>query len=218
MSIPPIGAYPMPTTNDVPRSMVDWNVSQYRAVLLIHDMQNYFLAKFPGDSPTLDLVRNIARLRECCADLGIPVAYTAQPGGMNSKQRGLLKDFWGPGMTVDSADREIVAELAPADHERVFTKWRYSAFHNSGLLDYLRDCGRDQLIVCGVYAHVGCLITACDAFSHDIQPFLVCDAVADFSPEEHRMAVSYAAQRCAAVPTTDQVLAALTSTASVPTG
>ncbi|CAO0836759.1 hypothetical protein SMICM17S_04668 [Streptomyces microflavus] len=28
----------------------------------------------------------------------MPVAYTAQPGSMTPEQRGLLKDFWGPGI------------------------------------------------------------------------------------------------------------------------
>jgi trans-2,3-dihydro-3-hydroxyanthranilic acid synthase len=63
------------------------------------------------------------------------------------------------------------------------------------------------LLVCGVYAHVGCLVT----FSHDIQPFLVADAVADFSPQYHQLALSYAAERCAATPETDTVHAAITT-------
>jgi isochorismate hydrolase len=99
--------------------------------------------------------------------------------------------------------------LAPGPFNRVFTKWRYSAFHRSELLPFLRAQGRDQLLICGIYAHVGCLITACDAFSHDIEPFLVADAVADFSAEYHRLALWYAAERCAATPPTSAVVQAL---------
>jgi isochorismate hydrolase len=69
--------------------------------------------------------------------------------------------------------------------------------------------GRDQLLICGVYAHVGCLMTACNAFTHDIEAFLVADAVADFSWSYHELALNYAAQRCPRTPSTATVLAEL---------
>ncbi|GHA01100.1 hypothetical protein GCM10010329_23450 [Streptomyces spiroverticillatus] len=138
---------------------------------------------------------------------GVPVAYTAQPGGMGDEQRGLLKDFWGPGMRTDPADREVIDELTPGPDDWSLTKWRYSAFFRSDLLERMRAAGRDQLIVCGVYAHVGVLMSTVEAFTHDIQPFLVADAVADFSAEYHHMAVRYAAERCAVVLTAKEVAA-----------
>ena len=47
----------------------------------------------------------------------------------------------------------------------------------------------------------------CDPpFTHDVQPFLVYDAVADFSAEHHRMAMDYAAGCCAVVLSTKEVL------------
>jgi isochorismate hydrolase len=168
-------------------------------------MQRYFLAPFPEEVHD-PLVRNTVLLRERCAALGVPVAYTAQPGDMTDEQRGLLKDFWGPGMHVDPADRQVVDELAPAPEDWVFTKWRYSAFFRSDLLGRMREHGRDQLVVCGVYAHVGVLMSAVEAFTNDIETFLVADAVADFSEEYHRMAVTYAAQRCAVVTTAKEVV------------
>lgn len=65
----------------------------------------------------------------------------------------------------------------------------------------MRDTRRDQLVLCGVYAHVGVLATAIEAFTNDIQVFLVADATADFSAEYHRSALKYAAERCARVTT-----------------
>ncbi|MCX5197292.1 isochorismatase family protein [Streptomyces sp. NBC_00249] len=203
--IPTIEAYPMPTSGDLPLNTAAWSVDPARAVLLVHDMQRYFLAPLPEPLRS-ELVRNAALLRERCADLGVPVAYTAQPGGMTDRQRGLLRDFWGPGMRTSRADREIVEPLAPRPEDWVLTKWRYSAFHHTDLLARMRDSGRDQLVVCGVYAHVGVLATAVESFSHDIETFLVADALADFSEEDHRRTLSYAAQRCAVVTTAKEVL------------
>jgi isochorismate hydrolase len=210
VGLPPIAPYPMPGPADLPANTARWTADPDRAVLLVHDMQRYFLAPYPaGSALRRTLLDNLVRLRARCAELGVPVAYTAQPGGMTEDQRGLLQDFWGPGMTTSAEDRRIVDELAPAAGDWTFTKWRYSAFARTDLRERMRAAGRDQLLIGGVYAHVGILMTACDAFTQDIRPFLLADAVADFTPADHRMALEYAARRCASVTTTGQVLAAL---------
>lgn len=93
----------------------------------------------------------------------------------------------------------------PRDGDTLLTKWKYSAFVRTDLLERLREQGRDQLVVTGVYAHIGVLMTARYAWMRDVQAFVVADAVADFSEREHRMALEWAAGRCAVVTTTDRV-------------
>lgn len=203
--IPDIAAYPLPGRGDLPERRVPWTVDPSRAVLLVHDMQRYFLRPFAAELAD-QVTANIAAVLGHCRAAGMPIAYTAQPGSMSVEERGLLRDFWGPGMRVDPADREIVDVLAPGPDDWRLTKWRYSAFHRSDLLERMRSSGRDQLILCGVYAHIGVLMTAVDAYTHDIQPFLVADAVADFSLERHRMGLDYAARCCAAVVSTKELV------------
>lgn len=206
MPIPAIPPYPMPTPATLPEAVVGWCVDPRRAAVLVHDMQAYFLAPFDARrSPAAELIVNCRRLLDAAAAVGVPVVYSAQPGAMSTVERGLLHDFWGPGMGR-GPDTDIPAELAPCLDDHVVTKWRYSAFQRTDLADHLRALQRDQLIVTGVYANTGCLATAVDAFSLDVEVFLLPDAVADFSADEHWRAVEYAAARCAAVPTTDQVL------------
>jgi bifunctional isochorismate lyase/aryl carrier protein len=65
---------------------------------------------------------------------------------------------------------------------------------------------RNQLIITGVYAHIGCMTTATDAFMRDIKPFFVADALADFSREEHLMSLKYVAGRSGRVVMTDELL------------
>ncbi|ADH66470.1 isochorismatase family protein [Nocardiopsis dassonvillei] len=210
MSLPAIEPYPMPGEGDLPDNRMSWSVDPDRCVLLIHDMQRYFLDAFsPDEEPVPSLIANVGALRSACAALGVPRVYTAQPGSQDPDDRGLLTDLWGEGLRDDPAHTAIVEGLEPADDEIVMTKWRYSAFARSGLEEYLRDAGRDQLVVCGVYAHIGVLTTACDAFMRDVQAFVVADAVADFSAGDHAMALSYAARRCAGTVSTKGVLAAL---------
>ncbi|GLI09139.1 isochorismatase [Paenibacillus tyrfis] len=210
MALPAITPYPMPTASDLPTNRVNWTPDPKRAVLLIHDMQQYFVDAFTaGASPVIELLENIRALRSACDELGIPVVYSAQPGGQTPEQRGLLQDFWGPGINDGPYQKQIVKELPPGERDIVLTKWRYSAFQKTDFRARLTQLGRDQLIVCGIYAHIGCLMTSCEAFMQEVEPFFVADAVADFSLEKHRLAITYAAERCAVVMTTERLIKAL---------
>lgn len=207
-ALPTIDPYPMPGI--LPANRMDWEADASRCVLLVHDMQRYFLDAFaPDDEPVSELVANIGALLDRCRANGVPRIFTAQPGAQKQQDRGLLRDLWGEGLRDEPAHSAIVEDLTPAPGEVVLTKWRYSAFARTDLEERMRALGRDQLIVCGVYAHIGVLMTACDAFMRDIQAFVVADAVADFSAQEHEMALSYAARRCAATVTTEELLAVL---------
>lgn len=196
MSIPNAESYLLPQAEELIANKVSWPFEPARAALLIHDMQNYFLKFWGADSPLVNqVIANIARLRQQCDVLGIPVFYTAQPTQQSAEDRALLNDMWGPGLNRHPEEQQVVAALAPRSQDTVLTKWRYSAFQRSPLEQQLKEAGRDQLIITGVYAHIGCLSTATDAFMRDIKPFMVADALADFTREEHLMALKYTSGR-----------------------
>ncbi|MGO2660140.1 isochorismatase family protein [Mycetocola reblochoni] len=201
MPLPRISPYELPPV-DTTQNRTSWRIEPDRAVLLVHDMQRHFVDAFV-DAPEAQISTAItairALLRRCRAQ-GIPVVYTAQPPGQDQADRGLLTDLWGPGLATPESAR-IVDELEPAASDDVLTKWRYSAFHRSDLAHRMRNRRRDQLIVTGVYAHIGCLTTALDAFMQNIEVFFAADAQADFSLEEHEMAIRYVAGRCGQVTT-----------------
>lgn len=210
MTIPKVDAYPLPGEAELPSSRVEWRVDATRAVLLVHDLQEYFLDFYGADSTLVEqLLHNVSHLRRACKSAGIPIVYTAQPHEQSAEQRGLLTDMWGPGITAWPESWRIAAAVGPDVDDTVFTKWRYSAFSRTQLESWLQEIGRDQLLICGVYAHIGCQATACDAFMADVQPFLVADAVADFSRRHHDGAMSYVAGCCGVVTSCSQVLEAL---------
>lgn len=202
MALPAITPYPMPSADELPANRADWNVDPARAVLLVHDLQNYFLSAYDRQAaPVPELLAHVAELKKEAARLGVPVLYTAQPGGQSAEERGLQQDFWGPGLPADEHAAAIADEVAPDDGDTVITKWKYSGFVRTDLLERLREQGRDQIVLTGVYAHIGVLMTACDAWMQDIQAFVVADAVADFSADDHAMALRWAAGKCAVVTT-----------------
>lgn len=210
MGLPSIPPYPLPTPDELPPSRVGWSLMATRAALLIHDMQRYFASAYGNaDQPLPQVIANIVAIREACDRAGVPVFYTAQPVRQNPIERGLQADFWGPGMQLDPEHRAIIDPLAPREHDTVLTKWRYSAFQRSDFAERLAAAGRDQLIVTGVFAHIGCLATTFEAFTRDIRPFYVADATADFSREKHDMALAIAAGCCARVMTSRDIVGAL---------
>jgi bifunctional isochorismate lyase / aryl carrier protein len=208
MSIAPISPYDLPAPDTWPNNRVSWALEPARAVLLVHDMQNHFVAPFgTGHAALTPVLANIAALVQRAQAAGLPVIYSEQPGGQRPEQRGLLQDFWGSGVPADGRAAGIVDCLAPAEGAWRLTKWRYSAFQKTDLAERLQRAGRDQLLVCGVYAHLGCLLTASEAFMRDVKPFFIGDAVADFSRTHHDWALRYAAERCARLAPTEAVLA-----------
>lgn len=209
MTIRSIAPYALPTAADLPQDKVSWSVDPARAVLLIHDMQDYFVGFYGAANPAIvSCIDRIVRLKRHLKALGVPVVYTAQPPVQSDADRGLLNDMWGPGLTAKPDLAGIVAPLAPDADDRVLTKWRYSAFFRAPLAEMMAEAGRDQLLICGIYAHIGVMQTALDAFMRGIEPFLVADAIADFSREDHMMALRYVARNAGRTIHSDSVLAA----------
>ncbi len=211
--LPAIAPYRMPAP-PTPQAL-EWTPDPDKAVLLLHDLQGYFFQRRYGldAPPAADLLANTLALRQSCAEVGVPVLYSVQPGGQSPAERGLLLDLWGAGPSDDPADTGLPTALIPAPSDQVIVKHRYSALHGTPLADILAGQGRTQIIICGVYAHIGILATALDAVMRDIQPFVVADAVADFSADDHQMALDWIARCCGRVLATRQVQLALRTAA-----
>lgn len=209
MALPDLIDYSTPR---VPDSRATWRLEPHRAAVLVHDLQHYFLRPYaPGCEALRDTLSGTARILSEARAQDVPVFYTAQTGRSTGVVRGLQGDLWGPGMQPIPEHTAIVPEVAPAPGDTVLVKHRYSAFAHSDLADRLAADGRDQLVITGVYAHIGVTATAFDAFQREVHPFVVADAVADFGPEHHRRALDQVASCAGVVTSTDAVVRALSA-------
>lgn len=200
MSIPKIQKYSLEGVIHSALNQTDWKIDPRRAMLLVHDMQNYFINFYDANqSPAKEIIANISRIKQLCKVQNIPVVYTAQPGDQAPRDRALLTDFWGPGLANKQDIVAVVEDLKPDSEDILLTKWRYSAFQRTDLQQRMKELGRDQLIICGVYAHIGILATSLEAFMTDIKAFVIADAIADFSRKDHEMALGYISSRCGQV-------------------
>lgn len=215
MSLPKSIHYALPEKKI--NNKASWQIDPGRTALLIHDMQHYFINCYDKErDPIKTVIHNIKRLSATARKAGIPIFYTAQQGNQSAEERALLTDFWGKGLAADPALTNIIEELTPQEGDICLGKWRYSAFKKSDFQDRLAQRECDQLIIVGIYGHIGCLSTALEAFMLDIKPFVPIDAIGDFSQEDHLMAMSYIAHRCGFVTDTNQLISALQEKKSIP--
>ncbi|MFJ6632544.1 isochorismatase family protein [Streptomyces sp. NPDC091376] len=207
MSLPAVAPYPMPHETDVPPSAAHWSFDPTRAALVVLDMQRYSVGLFLGGSPVEDLLRNVAALRQRAGELGIPVVFCVEAVTRRPGRGGPPGDLGGVGLT-DPASAALVEDLLPRSGDHIVEHTRPNAFLSSRLERVLRANGRDQMLLCGLFAQLGVLLTAADAVMHGIQTCVVADAVADMSADGHDSALRWAARHGAAVAGTSHLLRA----------
>lgn len=207
---PKVPPYPLPGDSMLDANKADWRVTPRSAALLVHDMQKFWVDRF--EDPSI-VVQQIARLITACRQHDVPVVYTVGEKVRNRAERGLSLDLWGPGISsvggVTDQDAAVLEELAPQQQDYVVQKAKYSAFYDTDLEKILRTTGRSRLIMTGIFAHHGCLATALDAFMRNIEVFFVIDATADYSRDDHDMALRYVAETSGVLTTVEQVVSQL---------
>ncbi len=208
--VPKIPPYPLPGASSLGGNRVSWPIDPDRCVLMVHDAQNYWIRRFEEPGP---LLSNMLLLRTAAKQLRMPTIFTGSRRGDTPDMRGLAYDMWGPGMGRYSGshedDAEIIPEMAMESNDLFIEKSRYSAFFQTDLERQLKNKGIDQMIMCGVYCHHGCLLTAADAYMRNIKVFFAIDASADHSRSFHEMAISIMADLCARNMLTEQILDSL---------
>ncbi|HZD03593.1 MAG TPA: isochorismatase family protein [Longimicrobiales bacterium] len=190
-----------------------------RPVLLVVDATYEFCGRRDADAAShpkaggaaaWDAIDRLASLVPAVRRAGIPVIYSRNAPRIHPVEKG----SWGR-KTSDqgpAGDLEIVAEIAPAATDLVVEKTKPSAFFATPLASWLLELGADTVLVTGGTTS-GCVrATVTDAFSWNLRPFVVVDAVFDRSPTSHDVNLFEMEQKYAGLVETPQLLEWLAGT------
>ena len=213
---------------------VDWT----RTGLMIIDLQNYssnpecgvtqmIVERYPGVAqyyvPRIrEVVSNARQLLDAFRRLKREVVFTRHGAllgdGRDMIMRRRRRDseareqtdrptLWSKG----TREHEVVAELAPLEHELVIDKNASSPFNGTGVDQLLRNMNIETLVMAGMATDMCVETTARDAADRGYNVIIAEDAAATFFPEHHRAALSALARVYAQVWGTNRVLSALQS-------
>jgi len=183
-----------------------WKLRPERAGLLVLDMQRYFLEKdshayVPSAGAILPRVRELAK---AFSSQGRPVVFTRH---LNTEgDAGQMARWWGELIKRENPLSELAPELNIGGI--VIEKSQYDAFHGTELEGLLRERGVEQLVICGVMAHLCCETTARSAFVHGFEVFFVVDGTATYNERFHRATLLNLAHGFAHLVLAEEVLAA----------
>ena len=93
----PITPYTLPSSECLAYNKITWQLSSERVVLLVHDMQNYWLDLFED---TASVVTHVARLLKLFRVAKLPVMYCRGERAQTRLERGLGLTVWGDGLNA----------------------------------------------------------------------------------------------------------------------
>ena len=161
------------------------------------------------------VINPVTRLLKRFRDAKLPVVHCRGERAQTRFERGLGLAVWGDGLNaahVTEHDCAIADAVVPDPESYVIEKSRHSAFFKTPLEELLRKMNRDQVIVCGVFAHHDVMVSTIEGYMRNFQMTLVADALSDYSEDEHRFALKYVAQMCGSISIVEGIERALFAT------
>lgn len=153
-----------------------------RSALLVVDMQTRLLPVMANRNA---LIRNCDRLCDLARRLETPAAISEHCSGSLGSTAPELREAF--------------------DSETIFEKSSFSCLGEEALRNWLLTGGRDQIVLCGIEAHVCVLQTALDLLSAGRQVFVTADAVSSRTPQSAEFGLERARQAGAKIVTFEMV-------------
>ena len=183
--------------------------------LIVVDMQNHFIDMIQTCRGIVPNINRIAQSLRGAGGIVVWIQATHTDTGRSAWPM-FFENFVGREQAADirrelapgAHGHALFEELDVQDQDLIVPKDRFSALIQgaSNLEAQLRERHIDSVIITGTNTNVCCESTARDAMMLDFQTFMVEDANAAFSDEEHVAGLTTVAQVFADVLTTDQML------------
>jgi nicotinamidase-related amidase len=156
----------------------NWTPEKEKMGILLIDLQEYFRGII---HPVLG---NIKKIIKTSRKEHIPLFFT-QHGHESTEESGMLGRWWADLIIKGSDDARLLPELEVSSKDIIIPKTTYSAFHNTGLEEKLKEHGIQDLIIGGVMTNLCCETTARDAFVRDYRVFFLADGTSTVNADFH---------------------------------
>jgi len=196
-------------------------VDAAKTALVVVDMQNVFCAEGAAvEVPTArEIVPNINRLARATRATGGLVAWVQMTVARREEWALVLDNLLTPataervleGVKPGSEGHALWPAMEPDPSDLYIAKNRYSAFlpSSSGIAQELRGRGVENVIITGTLTNVCCESSARDAAMQDFRTFMISDANAARTDEEHMATLVNFIQTFGDVRSTDEMIALL---------
>jgi nicotinamidase-related amidase len=174
-----------------------------KAALIVIDLQSGIVAQ-PTAQPAEHVIKNAAVLADAFRDRQLPVVLVNVAGVAPGRAERPIGGGKPPAGWSD-----LVPELGRRPSDHTITKFRWNAFHETGLYEYLIGAGTTQIVLAGIATSLGVESTARTAHERGFNVTVAIDAVTDMNPEAHANSVSQIFPRLGETGTTEAIVAAL---------
>lgn len=180
-----------------------------RPLLLVVDMQNDFLDKWPAARREC-LLRSTCDLISSMRSRGHPIVWVRQEFEPDLRDAFLAMKTNHNSITIrGTRGCEIAGELSIAPSDPVVVKKRFSAFFGTRLEEILAQLRPDTLVLAGINTHACIRTTAIDAYQRDWPVIIARDCVGSWDEEHHAITMTYLQREIARAMTNHEIEAAL---------
>ena len=189
--------------------MQELDLPQKTTALVVIDLQKG-IASRPVQPHSLDVViKNASRLVRAFRNNAMPVCLVHVVSTPETMLKVKSDESFSRAGSIPPDWSEFVPEVAPVATDIVIGKKQWGAFYGTDLELQLRRRGMDTIVLCGIATDYGVESTARFAYEYGFQQVFCEDAMASYTAEQHRAAVTFVLRRLGRVRTTDEILAAI---------